>query len=109
MGALLEMSCSFDLAHYRELLEAARTGGYRFARFGEGPVPKDLLLRHDIDLSLPAALEMAVLDGGDARGIVAAIFQALQRVDQLFGNRSFAEDANDAAHRPLLPHTVATG
>ena len=51
--------------------------------------------------------EMAVLDGGDARGIVAAIFQTLQRVDQLFGNRSFAEDTNDAAHRPLLPRALA--
>ena len=51
--------------------------------------------------------EMAVLDGGDAGRIVAAIFQPLQRVDQLFSNRSFAEDANDAAHRPLLPRALA--
>ena len=50
---------------------------------------------------------MAVLDGGDAGGIVAAIFEPLQRVDQLFGDRPFAEDANDAAHRPLLPRTLA--
>ena len=53
--------------------------------------------------------EMAVLDGGDAGGIVAAIFEPLQRVDQLFGDRPFAEDANDAAHRPLLPRTLASG
>ncbi len=56
------MSCSFDLAHYRELLEAAKAGGYRFARFGSDPVPGDLFLRHDIDLSLAAALEMAELE-----------------------------------------------
>lgn len=56
------MSCSFDLDHYRELLESARAGGYRFARFGEGPVPGDLFLRHDIDLSLAAAVEMAELE-----------------------------------------------
>ena len=49
--------------------------------------------------------QVAVLEGGDAGGIVAAIFQALQRVDQLFGDRSLAEDANDPAHRPLLPRT----
>jgi len=53
------MSCSFDLVHYRELIEAARAGGYRFARFGGGPESGDLFLRHDIDLSLDAALQMA--------------------------------------------------
>jgi hypothetical protein len=53
--------------------------------------------------------EMAILDGGHARGVVAAIFEALQRVNQLLGDRTFAEDANDAAHRPLLPQTLVTG
>jgi hypothetical protein len=56
------MSCSFDLGHYRELLEAAKEGGYRFARFGDGPRDGDLFLRHDVDLSLAAALEMAQLE-----------------------------------------------
>ena len=56
------MSCSFDLQHYREILESAQAGGYRFARFGEGPELGDLFLRHDIDLSLDAALRMAELE-----------------------------------------------
>lgn len=56
------MSCSFDLGHYRELLEAAQAGGYRFARFGDGPEEGDLFLRHDVDLSLEAALAMAKLE-----------------------------------------------
>jgi hypothetical protein len=56
------VSCSFDLEHYRELLEAAWAGGYRFARFGEGPEEGDLFLRHDVDLSLAAAVEMAELE-----------------------------------------------
>jgi len=56
------MTCAFDLGHYRELLEAARTGGYRFAGFGEGPEHGDLFLRHDVDLSLDAALRMAELE-----------------------------------------------
>ena len=34
------MSCAFELAHYRELLEAARTGGYRFAFFDRGSEPE---------------------------------------------------------------------
>jgi len=56
------VSCSFDLAHYREILEAAHAGGYRFRSFGEGPERGDLFLRHDIDLSLDAALQMAELE-----------------------------------------------
>lgn len=56
------MSCSFDLAHYRELIEAARAGGYRFACFDRTPRTGELLLRHDVDLSLEAALAMAELE-----------------------------------------------
>ena len=56
------MSCSFDLAHYRELLEASKAGGYRFARFDAEPEQGDLFLRHDVDLSLDAAVEMAELE-----------------------------------------------
>ena len=56
------MSCSFDLVHYRELLEAAQAGGYRFATFDHEPQPGEVLLRHDVDLSLGAALAMAELE-----------------------------------------------
>ena len=53
------MSCEFSLGHYRELLAGARAGGYRFAGFDAPPQAGDLLLRHDIDLSLDAAVQMA--------------------------------------------------
>lgn len=56
------MSCGFTLDHYRELLQAARAGGYRFAHFDEQPRRGDLLLRHDVDLSLDATLRMAELE-----------------------------------------------
>jgi hypothetical protein len=56
------MTCAFDLEHYRELLEAARSGGYRPAFFDRDPREGDLLLRHDVDLSLDAALRMAELE-----------------------------------------------
>ena len=56
------MICPFDLGHYRELVEAAKAGGYRFAFFDATPQPGDLLLRHDVDLSLEAALAMAELE-----------------------------------------------
>ncbi len=54
--------CPFDLAHYRELLLAAKEGGYRWAFFDRAPQPGDLFLRHDVDLSLDAALELARLE-----------------------------------------------
>jgi hypothetical protein len=56
------MSCRFDLAHYRELLEAAKSGGYRFAFFDAPPAAGDLLLRHDVDLSLEAAVRLAEVE-----------------------------------------------
>jgi hypothetical protein len=56
------MSCAFDLTHYRELLDAAKAGGYRWATFEAEPQPGDILLRHDVDLSLEAALELARLE-----------------------------------------------
>ncbi len=56
------MSCAFDLEHYRELIAAARAGGYRFAFFDAAPAAGDLLLRHDVDLSLEAALVLAELE-----------------------------------------------
>jgi hypothetical protein len=56
------MACEFSLAHYRELLEAAKGGGYRFAGFDRPPGRGDLILRHDVDLSLEAAVAMAEIE-----------------------------------------------
>ena len=54
--------CGFDLGHYRELLDAAKAGGYRFAFFDHEPAAGDVLLRHDVDLSLDAAVRLAELE-----------------------------------------------
>ena len=56
------MTCGFTLDHYSELLEAAKVGGYDWASFDRHPRAGDLFLRHDVDLSLEAALEMARLE-----------------------------------------------
>jgi hypothetical protein len=56
------MTCGFSLEHYRELLDAARAGGYRFEVFDHDPLPGDLLLRHDVDLSLGAAVALAEVE-----------------------------------------------
>jgi hypothetical protein len=72
------MTCAFDLDHYRELLEAAKAGGYRFAGFDLDPRPGDLILRHDVDLSLEAALEVARLE--HAAGATATYFLMTESV-----------------------------
>jgi hypothetical protein len=56
------MSCDFSLEHYRELLRAAREGGYRWAGFDRAPEAGDVILRHDVDLSLEAALTLAEVE-----------------------------------------------
>ena len=56
------MSCAFDLEHYRELLRAIRAGGYRHAGFDAEPEPGVVFLRHDVDLSLDAALALAEVE-----------------------------------------------
>jgi hypothetical protein len=87
------MSCPFDLRHYRELLEAAKAGGYRFERFGEEPRAGDLFLRHDVDLSLPAAVEMADLE---AELDVMATY--LLMTESVFYNLA-SEEGAEAIHR----------
>jgi len=56
------LTCDFSLEHYRALLDAARAGGYRFGGFDRPPEPGDLILRHDVDLSLDAALAVAEVE-----------------------------------------------
>jgi len=72
------VSCGFDLAHYRELLQAARAGGYRWASFDGEPRDGDLILRHDVDLSLDAALRMAELEADE--GAAATYFLMTESV-----------------------------
>jgi hypothetical protein len=62
------MTCAFDVRHYRELLEAAKRGGYRFGFFEGRPEPGLLALRHDVDLMLDAALELAELESEAGAG-----------------------------------------
>lgn len=56
------MTCRLDLDHYRELLEAAPAAGYEWASFDRHPRQGDLFLRHDVRLSLEAALDMGRLE-----------------------------------------------
>ena len=95
------MSCSFDLAHYRELLGAARTGGYSFAFFDQDPRPGDLLLRHDVDLSLAAALDLA--EAEHELGAAATYFLMTRSV---FYNLASPEGEHALARLRQLGHRV---
>ena len=96
------MGCAFDLVHYAELLDAAKAGGYRFAHFDEPPRGRDLLLRHDVDLSLDAALRMATLET-DA-GVSATYFLMTESV---FYNLASSEGTAALARLAELGHRVA--
>jgi hypothetical protein len=61
---------SWDLESYAALLDAARD--YRFVHFDHEPQEGELFLRHDVDLSLAAAVRMAELEA--ARGVSATYF-----------------------------------
>jgi hypothetical protein len=95
------MTCAFDLVHYRELLDAARDGGYRYAHFDRPPQTGDLLLRHDVDLSLNAALRMAELET-DA-GASATYFLMTRSV---FYNLASSEGVAAIARLRELGHRV---
>jgi hypothetical protein len=95
------VSCSFDLGHYRELLEAARVGGYRFARFGDGPERGELILRHDVDLSLAAAVEMGELEA--ALGVQTTY---LLMTESVFYNLASKEGVAAIARLRGLGHAV---
>ncbi len=70
------MSCNFDLDHYGDILQAARSGGYRFTFFDRPPEAGTVILRHDVDLSLDAALTMA---GVEAEAGAAATYFLMTR------------------------------
>jgi len=95
------MSCGFDLAHYGELLAAAKSGGYRFAFFDREPAPGDLLLRHDVDLSLDAALTLAGLEA--EAGAQATYFLMTQSV---FYNLASSEGEHALERLRELGHRV---
>ena len=100
------MSCPFDLDHYRELLAAAFAGGYAFAFFDHPPRTGELLLRHDVDLSLDAALRLAELEAG--AGVVATYFlmtrSEFYNLDSASGERALGR-LRELGHRVGL-HAV---
>jgi len=52
----------FTFGWYRTFLERLRSDGYRFRSFEEGADGDGVFLRHDVDLSISAALDVARLE-----------------------------------------------
>lgn len=61
---------SWDLEAYGTLLDAA--SGYRFVHFDHEPQEGEIFLRHDVDLSLAAAVQVAEVEA--ARDVSATYF-----------------------------------
>jgi len=95
------MTCDFSLDHYRELLEAARDGGYTWAGFRREPCAGDVIVRHDVDLSLDAALRMAEFER--ELGVTATYFLMTES-----GFYNLDSEAGRRAHKTLrdLGHAV---
>jgi hypothetical protein len=96
------MTCDFTLEHYRELLRAARAGGYEYAGFDRRPRAGDLILRHDVDLSLGAALAVAEVEADE--GAWSTWFLMTRSV---FYNLASSEGERAIARLRALGHRVA--
>jgi hypothetical protein len=96
------MSCDFTLAHYRELLRTARSGRYRWAGFDRAPQQGDVILRHDVDLSLEAALALAEAEAEE--GAWATYFLMTRSV---FYNLASTEGVRAVARLRELGHRIA--
>jgi hypothetical protein len=95
------VTCGFDLAHYRELLDAARSGGYRFGRFEGDPQPGYVYLRHDVDVSLDAALQLAEAEA--EAGVSATYFLMTESV---FYNLASREGTSSVSRLQELGHDL---
>src|SRR6185295_11276141 len=51
----------------------------------------------------PQAGEPTAFEGGDTGGIIAAIFQPLERIDERLGHRRTSENTDDPTHYSFTP------
>ena len=103
------MTCDFSLSHYAELLEAAKAGGYRFAGFDGAPRAGDLILRHDVDLSLDAAIRMAEVEAEAGAWstwflMTRSVFYNLGSAEGEHAIARLRELGGRVAHHAVWPH-----
>jgi hypothetical protein len=96
------MTCDFSLEHYRDLLRAAKAGGYSFAGFDRVPEAGALILRHDVDLSLAAAVAVAEIEADE--GAWSTWFLMTRSV---FYNLDSSEGVRAIARLRELGHRIA--
>lgn len=53
---------NFSFEHYREIMKSIKNNGYKSISFYEECDSKHVLVRHDVDIDLDAALEMAKIE-----------------------------------------------
>ena len=105
----MSTACDFSLDHYRELVRAAKAGGYRFAGFDRPPEQGVVILRHDVDLSLDGALAVAEVEADEGVWstwflMTRSVFYNLASSD---GDRALArlrELGHRVAHHAVYPH-----
>jgi hypothetical protein len=108
------MSCGFTLEHYRELLRAAREGGYRWAGFDRAPAAGDVILRHDVDLSLDAALAVAEVEADEGAWstwflMTRSIFYNLASSEGVQALGRLRELGHRVAHHAVYPDVDLDG
>jgi len=107
-------SCGFSLSHYRELLERAKAGGYRFAAFEGAPAAGDLILRHDVDLSLEAAVSLAEVEAEAGAFstwflMTRSVFYNLDSARGAWALERLGELGGRIAHHAVWPHLDLDG
>ncbi|MDP9285132.1 MAG: hypothetical protein M3P41_09320 [Actinomycetota bacterium] len=108
------MTCDFSLAHYRELLRAARAGGYRCAGFDRAPRAGDLILRHDVDLSLEAAIAVAEAEADEDTWstwflMTRSIFYNLASAEGALAIERLRDLGHRVAHHAVYPYVDLDG
>ena len=103
------MSCDFSLAHYRELLRTAQAAGYGYAGFDRAPEAGDLILRHDVDVSLAAAITVAELEAEEGAWstwllMTRSIFYNLASVEGERAIERLRALGHRVAHHAVYPH-----
>jgi hypothetical protein len=103
------VTCDFSLEHYRDLLRAARDGGYRWAGFDVPPSPGAVLLRHDVDLSLDAALALAEVEADEGAWstfflMTRSVFYNLASSEGERAITRLRELGHRVAHHAVYPH-----
>ena len=103
------MTCDFTLEHYSELLGDAKAGGYRFAGFDRPPEAGDLILRHDVDLSLSAAVTLAEFEAEKGAWstwflMTRSVFYNLASAEGERAIERLRELGHRVAHHAIYPH-----